>query len=103
MIFQRDDMEFLLEIHNDEFICADAGFSGLNTFNIICPPSNDHKSIPYRVHSQRRQIIERVNEAIKNWAICKEKLRFTQNERLLHIHNQYYRIVANFVNLFRTF
>jgi len=103
MIFQNDDTSFLLEIHKKERIVADPGFQGLSNFNIDSPPSDNHKSIGYRVHAQRRQIIERVNEGIKNWAICREKLRFTTNSKLLEIHNQYYRIIGNFVNLFRTF
>jgi len=56
-----------------------------------------------KINSQLRVIVENMNAAIKDFAICREKLRYIPNELIYSIHQEYYTIVSGIINIHREF
>ena len=66
--------DFLYVMRKNEKIFADHGFTGMYDWNIYTPPTERNEL--YSAHSHFRIISENMMKHIKEYASCREKMRY---------------------------
>ncbi len=100
-IMKLDHAEWSTQLQAREFGMGDSGFNGLQELNIPvctadCIPSREFT----KEYNHYRIRVENVFADIKDWAACKQQLRFRleNKEQILATHHKIWTVVSAFVN-----
>ena len=106
MVYDFPENHIHIKLDQDEAICSDLGYRGLQNYhlNVIIPSNRKNMQADEEERECNKKsirvMVENVIRRIKEWKICKEKIRFPTDDlnELLTTHHKLWTICSVLVN-----